>query len=220
MSRLRVAPVVEGQGEDRCIRGLLQRIWSEIVGGEYIHVEKPSRHPGSWLKLEDGLRAAVRKALGKLSVPREPHDPCLVLVLVDADGDCPSIRGPQLLSWAKEVDRRIDTACVVVNVEYETWFVAAAESLQDYLELRESESIPDDPEGQGCKTHWIEQRFRDRAGHREYQKARDQPRMTAAMDLALCRRRSRSFDKLCRELERRAVQVGQGSGPDAPGSEG
>ena len=33
--------------------------------------------------------------------------------------------------------------------------------------------------------------------------ARNQPRMTAAMDLALCRRRSPSFDKLCRELKQR-----------------
>ena len=30
-----------------------------------------------------------------------------------------------------------------------------------------------------------------------------QPGMTQAMDMALCRRRSPSFDKLCRELERR-----------------
>lgn len=31
----------------------------------------------------------------------------------------------------------------------------------------------------------------------------DQPRLTAAMDLTMCRAGSRSYDKLCRELERR-----------------
>lgn len=37
----------------------------------------------------------------------------------------------------------------------------------------------------------------------KYSETQDQPRMTAQMDLALCRRRCPSFDKLCRELASR-----------------
>jgi predicted ATPase len=37
----------------------------------------------------------------------------------------------------------------------------------------------------------------------KYSETIDQPAMTADMDLSLCRRRSPSFDKLCRELEKR-----------------
>jgi hypothetical protein len=36
-----------------------------------------------------------------------------------------------------------------------------------------------------------------------YAETVDQPRLTAAMDLQMCRERSKSFDKLCRELEKR-----------------
>ena len=39
MSRLCVAPIVEGHGDDRAIRILLQRIWSELLGGDYVEVD-------------------------------------------------------------------------------------------------------------------------------------------------------------------------------------
>ena len=32
MSRLRVAPIVEGHGESYCIRILLERVWGELLG--------------------------------------------------------------------------------------------------------------------------------------------------------------------------------------------
>jgi len=89
--------------------------------------------------------------------------------------------------------------CVLANPEYETWFVAAAESLEDFLDLGGGETLSEDPEKDGLKKAWIESRFR---GLR-YSETVDQPRMTAAMDLALCRSRSPSFDKLCRELSKR-----------------
>lgn len=89
MSRLNVAPIVEGHGEQQsAIRTLITRVWTEIAGGEYVHVLRPIRRPRAHL-----------------------------------------VNPTELL--------------------------------------------------------------------------RDQPRLTAAMDLFLCRSRSRSFDKFCRELERR-----------------
>ena len=42
---------------------------------------------------------------------------------------------------------------------------------------------------------WVADRFK---GH--YSETVDQPALTAKMDLDLCRERSPSFDKLCREL--------------------
>jgi len=39
--------------------------------------------------------------------------------------------------------------------------------------------------------------------HGRYAETIDQVRLTTAMDLNLCRSRSKSFDKLCRELEKR-----------------
>jgi hypothetical protein len=82
---------------------------------------------------------------------------------------------------------------VLAKIEYETWFVAAAESLRDYLDI--TESVPDHPETSAGKG-WVQARFRGT----KYSETIDQVRMTAAMDLSRCREGSPSFDKLCREI--------------------
>jgi hypothetical protein len=90
-------------------------------------------------------------------------------------------------------------ACVLANVEYETWFAAAAESLTKYLDLPAGFTASESPEDARHGKAWVKHYFRGT----KYSETQDQPGMTAAMDLALCRRRSPSFDKLCRELEQR-----------------
>jgi hypothetical protein len=94
----------------------------------------------------------------------------------------------------------MDVACVFANLEYETWFVAAAESLPGFLDLQ-GEQVPDDPEKQGCDKGWVQRHYKGPG--RSYSEPVDQPAMTHTMDLTLCRKRSPSFDKLCRELEKR-----------------
>ncbi len=200
MSRLRVAPIVEGHGEYHCVRILLERIWTELLGGEYIQVLQPVRMTRGKLVKEPDLQRAVRLALSKLDDPSNVADPQMVLILLDADDDLPCQLGPTLLKMARNADQRVDVACVLANPEYETWFVAAAESLRTYLNLADDETIPHDPEALRMRKAWISQRFPDPL---HYQETRDQPSMTRVMDLSLCRSRSASFDKLCRELEQR-----------------
>ncbi|MCA1684810.1 MAG: DUF4276 family protein [Planctomycetia bacterium] len=91
-------------------------------------------------------------------------------------------------------------ACVLVNVEYETWFAAAAESLDKYLDLTTASPPSESPERARHGKLWVEQRFR---GSAKYSETQDQPALTSAMNLALCRSRAPSFDKLCRDLEQR-----------------
>jgi hypothetical protein len=83
---------------------------------------------------------------------------------------------------------------VVANLEYETWFVGAAESLSDFIDV--PAHVPDSPETERCRKGWVEQRTKSG----RYSETIDQPRFTARMDLIACRRRCPSFDKLCREL--------------------
>lgn len=196
MSRLRVVPIVEGHGEDRSIRILLQRIWTELLDGDYIEVVTPIR--GKRLKLIKAkeLERALNAALVKLRGSGF-EGPAMVLVLLDADSDLPCVLGPELLSLAKGIRADADVSCVIANIEYETWFVAAAESLSGFLELSGA-TASEDPERSRQGKGWIQRRFRGI----KYSETVDQPTMTKTMDLALCRRRSPSFDKLCRELAR------------------
>ncbi len=135
MSRLRVAPIVEGHGEVAAVRILVQRIWTELYGGDYAEVIQPIRRPKSKLVKENELERAVRLATLKLGLPAKSDLPSLILILLDANGDCPAELGPDLLDRAREASGHMDTACVIAKVEYETWFVAAAESLAGFLQL-------------------------------------------------------------------------------------
>ncbi len=125
----------------------------------------------------------------------------MILILIDADADCARELGPKLLDIARESRRDKSISCVLAVVEYETWFVACATSLAELLNLGDGE-LPTDPESHKMGKGWIERRFKGL----KYSETVDQPKMTARMDLQMCRARSPSFDKLCRDMEQAARQ--------------
>lgn len=202
MSRLSIAPIVEGHGEDSAVRLLLQRIWTELLGGDHVEVHRPIRRSrGKLLRPDSGdLERAVGFAANKLAgVEGRP----LILVLIDAEDDCAKREplGPALLDRARAARPDFDITCVIANRMYETWFVAAAESLGAYLTLLPGEHVPVKVDAVGVGKGWIKQRIHGG----KYSETVDQAALTSAMDLAMCRTRSRSFDKLCRELESRMI---------------
>jgi hypothetical protein len=192
---------VEGYGEDGAVRDLLWRTWTEIVGGEHAEVLRPIRRSrGKFLKVsEEDVEKAV--GLAALKMKQENAEHGLILILVDAEDDCAKMGplGPLLLERARQARGDMDIACVIANVMYETWFVAAAESLGEFLELAPGEIVPADPETVRAGKGWIKQHMK----RRHYSETADQPSLTVKMDLGLCRAKSKSFDKLCRELEKR-----------------
>ena len=211
MTRLRIAPIVEGHGEVISARSLLERVWREVAGGESIEVLRPVRRPRTKLLKRNPttheilpdryeILRAITLASMKLANTDEPETPRLVLLMFDADEDCPKEIVEALTNILGEVDSRIDLATVVPCVEYETWFVAAADSLRDFLDLRPGDDKISDPETARLGKKWVQDRF---LPHR-YSETADQVRLTDRMDLQLCRKRSPSFDKLCRELESRS----------------
>ncbi|MCH7870846.1 MAG: DUF4276 family protein [Planctomycetes bacterium] len=211
MSRLRIAPIVEGHGEVIAIRRLLERIWREVVGGEYLEVLQPVRLPRSKLLTTDikhGIKTAddqeieraVKFAAAKLQGRRDVPMSDLVLLLLDADTDCPKDLAPNLLRAVQEAAGAQDATVILANVEYETWFVGAAESLEGPLRLDAGDADIADPEQRRYGKGWIKQRFTGT----KYSETVDQVKLTARMDLEACRARCPSFDKLCRELEARS----------------
>lgn len=200
MSRLTVVPIVEGHGEVPSVRILLQRIWYELLQGEFIEVLQPIRQPRDRLtsNKEGALEKALNLAAGKLRARSGLQQPTLILILLDANTDVPCALAPSLLQTANDCRADQDIACVLPNVEYETWFVAAAASLGEHLDLSKDRALPETPEDLRLGKAWIQQRFKGR-----YSETVDQPKLTARMDLYGCRTQSPSFDKLCRELEAR-----------------
>ncbi len=205
MSRLRIIPIVEGFGEVQAARTLLQRVWVELLGGEFVDVLPPIRGKLDRLVSDkfDDLCKYVELAVGKLKAVGDDGCLGLVLVLVDAEDAASCQLGPSLLERAKACRPDVDLTCVVATPCFETWFVAGAESLTEHLDLVGDVPLPSAPEQARLGKAWIKQRIR----RPKYSETVDMPRLTAAMDLKLCRERPPSFDKLCRELEARLVTI-------------
>lgn len=180
-----------------------------------IQVVKPFRLPkGKLLPGKTGARRVdgqeLRRALDTASTLLKYADSSarkFAILICDADEDLACEIASRILAEARVVRADLDLACVIANREYETWFIAAGESLVKYLAVRPGdEAVMSDPEGRRSHTgargeKWVSDRFRGPS----YQKTIDQAKLTGAMDLALCRARSPSFDKLCREVQRRVV---------------
>lgn len=94
----------------------------------------------------------------------------------------------------------IPVLTVAAKVEFETWFVASAETMGDLLELPDDFEPIVDPETTRRKKKWIQDRF-GRPGGRSYQETVDMRSFVSRIDIPLCRRRSPSFDYLCTKLE-------------------
>ena len=206
MKHLCVAPIIEGHGEVDAVRILLPRIASELVGVT-LEVVRPFRLPrGKLLPGRTGARRIDEQELARaldtastLLKHANSRAQRFALLLCDADEDLPCELAPRIVAAAQKVRGDLDLACVMARREYEAWFIAAAESLTRHLSLRPGDGAASaEPERHGEK--WISDRFRGVS----YQKTVDQAKLTAAMDLELCRARSRSFAKLCREISSRS----------------
>lgn len=203
-----IVPIVEGQGERAAVPILIRR-WLAFRRFRNFEVEVrgPIRASGK------GSLTAAHAAGGDLGVELFVRYallriPDAILILLDADKDCPAKLGPSLLARARTVVAPgFPIGVVVANREYEAWFLAAFGSPSfrrgmagaNYTLTQKSiprgmdvEAIP------GCKSRvaeWI--------GIDRYEPTIHQPRLTEHLPFsAAMRRRSRSFRKLLDELER------------------
>jgi hypothetical protein len=212
---LRVVVILEGHGENVAIRTLLERIWYDLLGGDYIEVIPWRGKQGQLLLPEGaGLRPVVEAAALKLHATEREDFRRLLLIVIDTEGhaeNCPRTRAPQLLAWARQErsDAATEIACVLPNVMFETWFAAAAESLRGKNDLPEDLSKPPDPEKEGLGKGWIRKHL-----PRKYKEKVDQARFVGHMSLSECREFSRSFRKLVKELELRLPVPEQPAPPE------
>jgi hypothetical protein len=181
--------VVEGHGEVEAIQSLIRRICGEFFGMYALQTTLPVRVPKSKLVRPGELERAIRLARMRTRGP--------VLVILDADDDCPAILGPILKSRIIPIIPPQSLSVVIVQYEFETWFIAAAESLGGKRGLRHGLIGPPNPESIRGAKEWLS---RNMIG-RKYSPTVDQAALVAGMDLSAARS-CRSFDRLCSEIGR------------------
>jgi hypothetical protein len=118
-----------------------------------------------------------------------------ILVLLDADDDCPAELAPQVLERARAVVPHRSVSIVLANREYEAWFLAAAPSLNGQRGFTFDNPPGFDPERPRDAKGWLGERI---AGG-TYRETTDQPAFSERMYLKQAFDLSRSFRKLCSE---------------------
>jgi hypothetical protein len=190
--RVTIASVVEGEGEMQALPALLRRILyaEEIWDAD---VQRPFLKGRGSLVKQGGLEAAV-EALARRLPPGAPGG---VLVVIDADDDCPASLGPSLLARAESVRPDVRTGVVLANREFEAWFLAAAPSLAGRAGLPQGLAVPEDCERpRDCKG-WLTHHRTDGG---VYRPRVDQASLADVVDIATARANSPSFDKFCRNV--------------------
>lgn len=195
---LSIAPIVEGDGEVVAVPILLRRLIPHLCADAFAEILRPIRQPRDRLvhNKDECLKNSILLAAAKLKQLDVERAASLILGLCDADDDCVKTLAEQMGAVGSAAASQHSVSTILAVQEYETWFVGAAESLDRFLHL--TREPPENPELSGSKKRWVEDRFKGT----KYSETVDQARMTAEMDLGLCRQRCPSFDKLCRDIER------------------
>lgn len=201
-----IAPIVEGHAEQRCVERLLHRIWEELLHRpERLQVLKPFRGSRNALVHPNGigLTQSVEKVFVKLQAleRKNAESRSLLLLLLDAERDCPAELAPRLLATAAVGRTDAVLACVLAKRMLENWIVAGAATLAGVNGLPHPLQIPHDPEDRNGAA-WLEEQLRSRNQKRSYKKTTDAALFVHKMDLEQCRKLSPSFAKLCRDLAR------------------
>lgn len=191
---MKIASIVEGHGEVAALPVLLRRLAEWRTPPNYPDVQVPIRvRRDRFLHREDEFHRYLQLAAAKCG------ENGWILMLLDADDDCPAILGGEILLRARAClpDRAVSV--VLANREFEAWFIAAAESLGGHrgLAIRPDDTM--DPETPRDAKGWIRQRMPGGS----YGEATDQPAFTALMSLDQAFAHSRSFRKLCSEWDQR-----------------
>jgi hypothetical protein len=185
-----IACIVEGHGDVEAVPVLVRRIAALLDPGIGIHVLPPLRVPRFKLvkarECERAVEFVARKTAGRGGV----------LVLVDAEDDCPAQLGPQLLDRARQTRSDLPIAVVLAKHEFETWFLAAAESLRGRRGLAADLTAPTVPESIRGAKEWLSDRMTEGIRYRE---TLDQPALASVFDLTAAIKAA-SFDKCFREI--------------------
>ena len=201
--------IVEGQAETESVPVLLRRLLDESHAYQ-IGIARPIRVKRNRVVKEGEIEKAVELAL------RSREGTRAILVVLDADDDCPKELAPQLLARARIAagDRAI-CSVVLPKCELESWFLGSIESLRGLRGISPQAEPVENPEGvRDAKGRLTEMMVR-----RAYVETDDQAALTQSFDIEAARARCRSFRKLhkdvCAVLTELYAEV---QGDDAPPS--
>jgi hypothetical protein len=184
-----ILPIIEGQSEEDSVPILLRKIRDQI-GASSVQISHPFRIKRNKIVKEGELERAIEYAL------RARSDVGAILILLDADDDCPVELAKRLKDRSMS-KTSLPVAVVVANRELEGWFLGGKESLRGIRSIRMDAIAPQNPESiRGAK-----ERLSLNMEHgARYIEVDDQPAFAARLDFDLTRSRCRSFEKFLNDV--------------------
>ncbi len=189
MPKKSLIPIVEGQSEVESAGVLLRRVLyaSDTYG---VEVARPFCVKRNKVVRDEELEKAIRQA------ERSRDGAAAILVVLDADDDCPADLGPTLEARAKAATD-LPAALVLAEMEFEAWLLGAKESLRGVRGIADGAVAPSDSQGiRDAKGELSENMI----GGRRYIAVDDQPALVQEMDLELAAERCSSFARLVRSV--------------------
>src|SRR5208283_1211321 len=122
-----IVPIVEGQSEVISVPPLIRRILRETINVWDIDAAKPFRVKRNLVVKKGEFERAIKQAIRARYTER--HVVGGVLVLLDADDDCPRDLAETLLHRAKS-ETRLPVSVVLPQMELEAWILASKEQLR------------------------------------------------------------------------------------------
>lgn len=193
-----IASIVEGDGEVSALPVLLRRLSDWLPASAYPQPLPPIRvRRDRFLNRDDEFRKQLLLAASKCG------DQGWILVVLDADDDCPVKLAATVYLRAQQYVAHRRLSVVIANREFEAWFIAAAHSLDGHRGFRAPKvvvnaEVPRDAKG------WL----RSHIDGGTYREVLDQAAFAAAIDLQQAFDNSRSFRKLCKEWQTHVADRG------------
>jgi Domain of unknown function (DUF4276) len=186
-----IASIVEGHGKVSAMPKLLHRLAADLPTVDLRTPKPPWRRPRGSLIAPNGIEREVESnSWVGLSGG--------ILVVLDADDDCPAKLAPALLQRARSARPDMRISVVLAKREFEAWFLASAPSLAGHFGFPDEMRAPSDPEAVRDAKGWLS---RHRSGGHPYKETVDQAALTSVFDIKQAREHAESFDKFCREIE-------------------
>ena len=209
MNERSIIAIVEGHGEENAVPALLRRILWERLGIYDIVIgeSKVTKSKGKLIRELEGFIGHAMK------------DGCsAILVLLDADEECPVELASRLARRAATLNAPVPIAIVCSKSEYETWFICSlsdseGDGIRRNLGLQSSAVCPENAESIRDAKGWL-------TGHmprnRRYSPRTDQDDLTHHIAINLAHEKSRSFRRLCRAVRELADAVDAGASAVTP----
>ncbi len=165
-----IAPIVEGHGEVQAVPKLLKRLAADATPDAQLRLNPALRvKAGSFINDDDYFKKYLELAARKA----KPWPNSCVMILLDCEDACPGELGPKLLEKAKACRSDVRIIVILACREYETWFLAAARSLQGVCGLPADIEPPDNSETIRNAKGWLSTKM-----SLPYNEANHQPKLT------------------------------------------